>query len=248
MASNKKGRGGGGHKKARKAAPARSKSKKQPTSRRAKTPPTPPEKTSIDDFNYRLMKALSHELRVEILCVLAERVASPNELAKELDEGLSQVSYHVKVLKDYEFIELVETEPRRGAVEHFYRAVQRTPIPPDTWNNLPQDVRKSVSVSILEAFFDDASAALEAGIFDNDPGSMGWTPLIVDSQGLDEVAKLAHGFQKAVADVQAKASKRLPKTNGEPTSDATSATVFLANFLSARSPKEGKKASAAKLR
>ena len=52
-------------------------------------------------------------------------MASPNELSKELEEGLSQVSYHVKVLKDFECIEMVKTEPRRGAVEHYYRATSR---------------------------------------------------------------------------------------------------------------------------
>ena len=75
--------------------------------------------------NQDLVKSLAHELRAEILAILNERMASPNELAKELDEGLSQVSYHVKVLKDYGVIRLVKTEPRRGAVEHYYRATSR---------------------------------------------------------------------------------------------------------------------------
>lgn len=76
-------------------------------------------------LNVEMVKALSHELRVEILTILNERVASPNELAKELGEGLSQVSYHVKVLRDYGTITLVKTVPRRGAVEHYYRAKEQ---------------------------------------------------------------------------------------------------------------------------
>lgn len=55
---------------------------------------------------------------MQILAILNERVASPNELSQQLDEGLSQVSYHVKVLVDCDCIELVRTKPRRGAVEH----------------------------------------------------------------------------------------------------------------------------------
>ncbi len=51
-------------------------------------------------LDQRLIKALAHPLRVEILAILNERVASPNELAKGLGEGLSQVSYHVKVLHE----------------------------------------------------------------------------------------------------------------------------------------------------
>jgi len=71
---------------------------------------------------YRQLHALSKEARMQILATLAERVASPKELADQLGEGLSRVSYHVSVLRECELIELVGKEPRRGAVEHFYRA------------------------------------------------------------------------------------------------------------------------------
>lgn len=67
-----------------------------------------------------LFSALGHPLRVRILSALHERMASPNEISKEFEEGLSQVSYHFKVLKDCKCIKMVKTEPRRGAVEHFY--------------------------------------------------------------------------------------------------------------------------------
>jgi len=68
-------------------------------------------------------------LRRRILEYLSEHgMASPNELHKALDEGLSQVSYHVKELftptnteRYPSLIELVKTEPRRGALEHYYR-------------------------------------------------------------------------------------------------------------------------------
>jgi hypothetical protein len=45
---------------------------------------------------------------------------SPNLLATAMDEPLGNVSYHVKTLLEYDTLELVKTEPRRGAVEHFY--------------------------------------------------------------------------------------------------------------------------------
>ena len=86
----------------------------------------------------RLVKALAHPLRVEILTILNERMASPNELSKELEEGLSQVSYHVKVLKDFECIEMVKTEPRRGAVEHYYRATSRAFLTDRDWTLAPR--------------------------------------------------------------------------------------------------------------
>lgn len=47
---------------------------------------------------------------------------SPNELCKALDEPLTNVSYHVRMLHELGVIELVTTAPRRGALEHYYRA------------------------------------------------------------------------------------------------------------------------------
>lgn len=67
-------------------------------------------------------KAIGHPLRVELLEALGGLgIASPNELAKRLDGPLTSVSYHVRMLRDYGAIELVDTEPRRGALEHYYR-------------------------------------------------------------------------------------------------------------------------------
>ena len=71
----------------------------------------------------KLFKAVSHELRQEILVLLSQeetRRLSPNEISKLTGEGLSKVSYHVKILKDFKCIRPRGTEPRRGAVEHFY--------------------------------------------------------------------------------------------------------------------------------
>ena len=100
--------------------------------------------------NQALVKSLAHELRAEILAILNERMASPNELAKELGEGLSQVSYHVKVLKDYEVIRLVKTEPRRGAVEHYYRATSRAYLTDRDWHELPDSVRVGMSADLFQ--------------------------------------------------------------------------------------------------
>ena len=89
----------------------------------------------------RLAKALAHPLRVQLLAALNEGVASPNELAKRLDEPLTNVSYHVRMLHDLGTIELVETEPRRGALEHYYRAVVRPFFGDRDWKRLPKNAR-----------------------------------------------------------------------------------------------------------
>jgi DNA-binding transcriptional ArsR family regulator len=69
-------------------------------------------------------KALAHPLRGQILTLLEDGGRkSPSELAGELEGApLGNVSYHVRYLHGQDLIRLVATEPRRGAVEHFYEA------------------------------------------------------------------------------------------------------------------------------
>lgn len=198
--------------------------------------------------NYRHMYALSKKERVEILAVLCERVASPKEISEERNEGLSQVSYHITVLRKCGLIGLVTTEPRRGAVEHFYKAVVPSLIQPGAWDRLPPAIRRAISANIIQEFIDDASASIEAGTFDSSPGELAWMPLILDKAGVEKFGQLSRDFLDAVLELQASASKRLSKSNGRKTTKGTTATVFLASFLSARSPKDGKKASAIKRR
>jgi predicted transcriptional regulator len=57
--------------------------------------------------------------------LIAEGVASPKLIAARLDLDLRNVAYHVRVLKRLGCIELVETEKRRGALEHIYRVTER---------------------------------------------------------------------------------------------------------------------------
>lgn len=203
-----------------------------------------PKRPSKSLVNCAQMKALSNEDRVKVFAVLCERIASPKEISEELDEPLGQVSYHVLVLRDCRLIVLDHKVPRRGAVEHFYRAAVPTLIPPSAWDNLSPTMRKTISLCILQEFFEDASASVEAGVFDTPPGEVSWTPLVLDELGIEEFGQLARDFLESVTELQANATKRLPKRTGK-AADATSATVFLASFLSARDPRDGRKASAA---
>jgi DNA-binding transcriptional ArsR family regulator len=193
------------------------------------------------------MFALSKKERVEIFAIFCERIASPKEISEELNEGLSQVSYHVIVLRECGLIAEDHKVPRRGAVEHFYRALTPTLIPPKAWDHLPPAMRKGMSARILQHFFDDALTSMEAGTFDKSPGELSWSPLILDALGVKEFGQLARDFLESVMKLQANANRRLLTENGK-AAEATSATIFLASFLSARNIKDGTKASATRRR
>jgi DNA-binding transcriptional ArsR family regulator len=76
----------------------------------------------VDDTS--LLAALNHPLRREILAKMGttEAPLSPRELSEDLGEPLSNVSYHVRVLNQFEIIGLARTRPVRGTMQHFYRA------------------------------------------------------------------------------------------------------------------------------
>ncbi|MBS1885636.1 MAG: helix-turn-helix transcriptional regulator [Actinobacteria bacterium] len=76
-----------------------------------------------------LLVALRHELRRRILRELfeADQPVSPRRLAEILREPLSNVSYHVRVLDDHGAVELVDTKPVRGSMQHFYTPAVEAP-------------------------------------------------------------------------------------------------------------------------
>jgi DNA-binding transcriptional ArsR family regulator len=68
-----------------------------------------------------LLIALRHPLRRQILRTMATQdPISPRQISNELREPLSNVSYHVRVLADCGAVTLVDTEPVRGSMQHFY--------------------------------------------------------------------------------------------------------------------------------
>jgi DNA-binding transcriptional ArsR family regulator len=75
-----------------------------------------------------LLAALRHPLRRKILRLMeSEDAISPRELSSLLEQPLSNVSYHVRVLADCEAVALVRTIPVRGSMQHFYRTAVDAP-------------------------------------------------------------------------------------------------------------------------
>jgi DNA-binding transcriptional ArsR family regulator len=113
-------------------------------------------------------RALAHPLRVRIHNELADREASPIELARELDEPLGLISYHVRVLAQAGLLELSRRSFVRGAVQHHYRAkdvgvvTQRLVLPPARADQLVEDVRALLEAARREATEDGAGIELTA--------------------------------------------------------------------------------------
>ena len=165
-------------------------------------------------LNQKLLKAMAHPMRVQILDLMNEREWSPRELQIELDEGLSQVSYHVKVLRDFELIEGTKTEPRRGAVEHYYRAMERAFFPSGMARCIPKSAQRIIGNGILEKIDKDVGASLKSGKFyEREDWHASWTPLDLDGQGCQDAEELCDEFVKRYLALGGQTTQR--RANGE---------------------------------
>jgi DNA-binding transcriptional ArsR family regulator len=170
-------------------------------------------RSSLDLVDPRIAKALSHPMRARILRILNERVASPNEIAEMIDERLPNVSYHVRALLDLGCIELVDTAQRRGAIEHYYRAIVRPFFSDSDWKRIPRSGRQAISDALLRVIWEDVSEAIEAGTFDSRPDRyLTNTPMVVDEQGWSELAEVMARALREVQKVESQSARRLKKS------------------------------------
>lgn len=174
--------------------------------------PARSKKTTVVEpgVNARIVKALGHPLRVQALQILNLRVASPSEIADELGIGVSGLSYHIRVLCELECIELVDTEPVRGAVEHFYRATARAFFTQEDWAEVPESARSGISGAMWGDIVPEVNAAMTAGSFDSrEDRHFSWTPMVVDQEGWEDVRSVLNDAMLQVIEIQAKSAERL---------------------------------------
>ncbi len=175
-----------------------------------------PKTKKKDGVEQLVAKAFAHPLRVEILIILNERVASPNLLAQELGQSLNLVAYHVRVLEKYECIELVDTKQRRGATEHFYRATRRQFLSDAEWSRMPEILRPAISDATLRSVFQDIEEAVRSGTLDEvNDRHLSRTPLVVDKRGWDDVVSLLGETLDRVQEIQAESAFRIADSGEE---------------------------------
>jgi DNA-binding transcriptional ArsR family regulator len=165
--------------------------------------------TNIDDPRY--VKAMSHPLRVRILALLGERVASPVELAGWLDASLGTVAYHVRTLERIGLIELARETRVRGAIEHHYRAKERPTVSDEAWAAAPPIVKQaavSASLVTIDAY---ARAASAAGGFDHRNSHLTRTALRLDARGWNELSRACMRLLAQIDRVEEAAKERIDR-------------------------------------
>lgn len=173
------------------------------------------------------IKAMSHPLRAELLRILAERTASPAEMARELDEELSSVSYHTKQLVECECAELVSTRPVRGALEHFYRATQRHLIDTEEWNELDPVMAENLLCEVVQRMLDDFVASVRAEEIGSDEEfHLTRTPLVLDRAGMEEALDAHERARLEILEIEARSAARMVESGEEGTRVSSSQSLF----------------------
>lgn len=85
------------------------------------------------------LKALGHELRIQIVTLLGQRAATVSELAAALEVPVGTVGHHLKVLEAAGLVRVVRTEQVRGITAKWYRRTAATFVFDDTGAASPVD-------------------------------------------------------------------------------------------------------------
>jgi hypothetical protein len=141
---------------------------------------------------------LKHPLRVRILEVLNEGPRSPSQFVEEglvpkeqfdnYNQALSLASYHFRALEKDGCLEIVESIPRRGALEHVYRGKARVFFTDAEFEEMPRPSRRQLSRISLQGMVARADRAIQEDTFDERPDRhLTWMPMHLDERGWKEL-------------------------------------------------------------
>jgi DNA-binding transcriptional ArsR family regulator len=173
------------------------------------------------------IKAMNHPLRAALLQILAERTSSPAEMARELDEDLSNVSYHTKQLVELECAELVSTRPVRGALEHFYRGTERHLLDTEEWGELDPMMAENLLCEIMQKVLDNFVTAARAKTIGEDADfHLTRTPLVFDEQGLQEALESHERTRQELLEISSRSADRMVESDEEGINVSSSQACF----------------------
>ena len=105
-------------------------------------------------------------------------------------------------------MELVSTTPRRGALEHYYRATARPGLDDEEWARLPSSVRRETLGRILSEIFEGASKAGPGGGYHDSETHVRRIALALDEQARTELSVLLAETHDAALRIDADSASR----------------------------------------
>ena len=183
----------------------------------------------------RMLKALAHPTRVDILNILLEGPSSPSRIAKQLDNvSLNLTSHHIKVLRELDCVELQEEVRHGGRTEHIYRISKRPMFTNEEWQEVEPEDGQALTLEILRVVSEELGQALLDGGFNKSDRHLSRTPLGVDREGWKEVVEILDRALYELFEVGERSSARAERSGEE----LTKVRVVIMHFLLAGSTPE----------
>ncbi|HET7122197.1 MAG TPA: hypothetical protein VFI17_13220 [Solirubrobacterales bacterium] len=161
-------------------------------------------------------RAMAHPTRIGILMSMnaPRRRLSPRMYADETGERLANSSYHFRELEKFGCIELVGTQPVRGATEHFYEPSKRAMAWTKAWKALPDWIKQNLSATALRGLVEAVGEAIDAGTFEaREDAHLSFDAIRVDEQAWRELTALFNGTLENAIAIGERAEKRLSTDN-----------------------------------
>ncbi len=192
----------------------------------------------------RMIKALAHPTRVDILNILAEGPSSPSRIAKQLDNvSLNLTAHHIKVLRELDCVELEEEVRHGGRTEHVYRLSKIPMFSAEEWDEVDPQDGQPITLQILRVVSEEVREAVLSGGFQGGDTHLSRTPLSVDEQGWSEVSAILERALMEVMQVGEESAERARRDGAAVTKMRVVIMQFLLSSLREEQmlPLDGKK-------
>ena len=200
--------------------------------------PAKPIDTSLF-FPVQVAKVLADPDALQILAELNVREMSPKQFQDEFGGTASAVGRRFQKLAKAGWLEIVRKEKggkRRGATEHFYRALGPAILDSESWSELPSSLKATLTWKTYEQLREKVKEAIGAGTFDARPDRhLTWCLLLLDRRGWETISAAVDRLFETLF-LEAKSAELRIAESGE---TPIPTTVALALF---ESPRDASKA------
>lgn len=187
----------------------------------------PAAKTATPRMETTLAAIVAHPTRARAFTILNDRTASPVEIAQEIGKDVGHVGYHVRKLLQLNLIELVDERPVRGAVEHFYRAVERAMVTEEEFAALSIPERENFNRYGMQLLVADVARSMDQEVFAVRTNHIiVRTPMVVDEEGFQEMSELHTEMMDRTLEVQARSAERIAGSGKDGISTISASLFF----------------------
>jgi len=192
-------------------------------------------------FFPKLSKVCSNPVDLRILDELNRREVSAKLLhASMTDLTLPGSDRRLRKLTTQGWATEVRRESggrRRGATEHFYRAVGPALIDNESWAEIPDAIRVTITSRTFEQLREKVKEALAVGTFDaRTDRHLTWSPLRLDQIGWERVVGTVDAFFAALFEEEKGAKERIANSGEKPILATIGLTAFESPHKSVKIP------------